>query len=151
MKAGERVILTDYGLLFLKLHRTDAGVYFCQTIEHSFVHVIRKINLEVVEEERVDEMFHKEEDEEPVIQKMPCPVQASIPQPSKPWYKEFLQLIGYSNFQKVEEYCEKVWCTDKRRKKLKTPQNKWKYVQQQERRSRGKVDNHRMPRSILRS
>ncbi|XP_018417871.1 PREDICTED: semaphorin-3E [Nanorana parkeri] len=149
VKTGERVILTDYGLLFLKLHRTDAGVYFCQTIEHSFVHVIRKMSLEVVEEERVEEMFNKEEDEDPVIQKMPCPVQSSIPQPSKPWYKEFLQLIGYSNFHKVEEYCEKVWCTDKRRKKLKTPSNKWKYVQQQERRSRGKADNHRMPRSIL--
>ncbi|KAM5172628.1 semaphorin-3E [Mantella aurantiaca] len=148
VKTGERVILTDYGLLFLKLHRTDAGVYFCQTVEHSFVHVIRKMSLEVVEEERVDEMFNKEDDEEPVIQKMPCPVQSSIPQPSKPWYKEFLQLIGYSNFQKVEEYCEKVWCTDKRRKKLKTAPNKWKYVQQQERRSRGKAD-HRMPRSIL--
>ncbi|XP_077328897.1 semaphorin-3E [Lithobates pipiens] len=149
VKTSDRVILTDYGLLFLKLQRTDAGVYFCQTVEHSFVHVIRKTSLEVVEEERVDEMFNKEYDEEPVIQKMPCPVQSSIPQPSKPWYKEFLQLIGYSNFQKVEEYCEKVWCTDKRRKKLKTAPSKWKYVQQQERRSRGKADNHRMPRSIL--
>ncbi|XP_072257845.1 semaphorin-3E [Pyxicephalus adspersus] len=149
VKTGERVILTEYGLLFLKLHRTDAGVYFCQTVEHSFVHVIRKMSLEVVEEERVEEMFHKDDDEEPVIQKMPCPAQSSIPQPPKPWYKEFLQLIGYSNFQKVEEYCEKVWCTDKRRKKLKPPSNKWKYTQQQERRPRGKAENHRMPRSIL--
>ncbi|KAM9313113.1 semaphorin-3E [Gastrophryne carolinensis] len=148
VKTSERVIMTEHGLLFLKLHRSDAGVYFCQTIERSFVHVIRQITLDIVEEERVDEIFHKEEEEEPVIQKMPCPAQPSIPQSSKPWYKEFLQLIGYSNFQKVEEYCEKVWCTDKRRKKSKTSPNKWKYAQQQERKSRGKTDHHRMPRHI---
>ncbi|XP_075064796.1 semaphorin-3E [Mixophyes fleayi] len=148
VKTGERVIMTDFGLLFLKLHRTDAGMYFCQTVEHTYVHTLRKITLEIVEEERVDDMFNKEEEEETVVQKMPCPVQSSVSQPSKPWYKEFLQLVGYSNFQKVEEYCEKVWCTDKRRKKLKMPPNKWKYINPQERKSRGKSEHHRMPRHI---
>ncbi|XP_063783004.1 semaphorin-3E [Pseudophryne corroboree] len=148
VKTSERVIMTDFGLLFLKLHRTDAGMYFCQTVEHTYVHTVRKITLEIVEEERVDDIFNKEEEEETVVQKMPCPAQSSILQSSKPWYKDFLQLIGYSNFQKVEEYCEKVWCTDKRRKKLKMPPNKWKYLNPQERKSRGKSDHHRMPRHI---
>ncbi|KAM4676777.1 semaphorin-3E [Discoglossus pictus] len=148
VKTDERIIKTDYGLLFLKLHRMDAGTYYCQTVEHTFVHIIRKITLEIVEEERVDEMFHKEEEEEPVP-KMPCPVQPNIPHASKTWYKEFLQLIGYSNFQKVEEYCEKVWCTDKRRKKMKmTPNNKWKYGNPQERKSRVRSEHYRVPRHI---
>ncbi|CAH2275677.1 semaphorin-3E [Pelobates cultripes] len=146
VKTDERIIKTEYGLLFLKLHRADAGVYFCQTIEHTFVHIIRKITLEVVEEDRVDDMFNKEDDEE-TGQKIPCQVQTNIPHISKPWYKEFLQLIGYSNFQKVEEYCERVWCTDKKRKRQKISPNKLKYGNPQERKSK-KSEHYRTPRHI---
>ncbi|XP_041442489.1 semaphorin-3E [Xenopus laevis] len=147
VKTDERVIKTDFGLLFLKLHKMDAGIYFCQTVEHTFVHIIRKITLEIVDEDRVDDMFHKEEEEEPV-QKMPCPAQPHVPQVTRPWYKEFLQLIGYSNFHKVEEYCEKVWCTDRKRKKLKVPQNKWKYGNPQERKPKVKSEHYRIPRHL---
>ncbi|KAG9489958.1 hypothetical protein GDO78_005721 [Eleutherodactylus coqui] len=148
VKTSERVTFTDFGLLFLKLHKSDAGIYYCQTVENSYVHTIRKMTLEIVEEDRVDDIFHKEEEEEVILHKMPCPGQPSLPQSSKQWYKEFLQLIGYSNFQKVEEYCEKVWCTDKRKRKLKMSPNKWKHINPQERKSRGKPDHHRMPRHI---
>lgn len=138
----------DLGLLFLRVRKMDAGTYFCQTVEHGFVHTVRKITLEVVEEERVEEMFHKdlEEDGPP---KMPCPAQSIIPQGAKPWYKEFLQLIGYSNFQRVEEYCEKVWCTDKKRKKLKMSPSKWKYANPQEKKLRPKAEHYRLPRHTL--
>ncbi|NWY43756.1 SEM3E protein, partial [Sylvia atricapilla] len=147
VKTDDRIIKMDLGLLFLKLHRLDAGTYFCQTVEHSIVHTVRKITLEIVEEERVDEMFNKDYEEE-IPHKMPCPMQSSIPQASKPWYKEFLQLIGYSNFQRVEEYCEKVWCTDKKRKKLKMSPSKWKYASPQEKKARGRPEHYRLPRNI---
>ncbi|KAH0616412.1 hypothetical protein JD844_027481 [Phrynosoma platyrhinos] len=146
VKTDDRVLKVDLGLLFLRLHRMDAGTYFCQTVEHSIIHTIRKITLEVVEEERVDDMFNKDYEEDHVSQKMPCPVQSSIPHGSRPWYKEFLQLIGYSNFQRVEEYCEKVWCTDKKRKKLKMSPSKWKYANPQEKKARIKPDHYRVPR-----
>uniref|UniRef100_A0A8C9G495 Semaphorin 3E n=1 Tax=Pavo cristatus TaxID=9049 RepID=A0A8C9G495_PAVCR len=139
VKTDDRIIKMELGLLFLKLHRLDAGTYFCQTVEHSIVHTVRKITLEIVEEERVDEMFNKDYEEE-ISHKMPCPMQSNIPQVSKPWYKEFLQLIGYSNFQRVEEYCEKVWCTDKKRKKLKMSPSKWKYASPQEKKARIRPD-----------
>uniref|UniRef100_A0A493TRV6 Semaphorin 3E n=2 Tax=Anas TaxID=8835 RepID=A0A493TRV6_ANAPP len=147
VKTDDRIIKMDLGLLFLKLHRLDAGIYFCQTVEHSIVHTVRKITLEIVEEERVEEMFSKDYEEE-TPHKMPCPVQSNIPQASKPWYKEFLQLIGYSNFQRVEEYCEKVWCTDKRRKKLKMSPSKWKYANPQEKKTRIRPEHYRLPRNI---
>ncbi|NXV04859.1 SEM3E protein, partial [Cettia cetti] len=147
VKTDDRIIKMDLGLLFLKLHRLDAGTYFCQTVEHSIVHTVRKITLEIVEEERVDEMFNKDYEEE-IPHKMPCPMQSSIPQASKPWYKEFLQLIGYSNFQRVEEYCEKVWCTDKKRKKLKMSPSKWKYASPQEKKARIRPEHYRLPRNI---
>ncbi|XP_034621438.1 semaphorin-3E [Trachemys scripta elegans] len=148
VKTDDRIVKMDLGLLFLRLHRLDAGTYFCQTVEHSIVHIVRKITLEVVEEGRVDEMFNKDYEED-IPHKMPCPAQSSIPQGSKPWYKEFLQLIGYSNFQRVEEYCEKVWCTDKRRKKLKMSPSKWKYANPQEKKARVRPEHYRLPRNVV--
>ncbi|XP_039203114.1 semaphorin-3E-like, partial [Crotalus tigris] len=145
VKADERILKMDIGLLFLRLHRMDAGTYFCQTVEHSIVHTVRKITLEVVEEERVDYMFNRDYEED-LAQKMPCPAQSGISHGSRPWYKEFLQLIGYSNFQRVEEYCEKVWCTDKKRKKLKMTPSKWKYANPQEKKARIKSEHYRVPR-----
>lgn len=148
VKTDDRVVKMDLGLLFLRVRKSDAGTYFCQTVEHSFVHTVRKITLEVVEEQKVEGMFHKDHEEER-HHKMPCPPLSSLPQGTKPWYKEFLQLIGYSNFQRVEEYCEKVWCTDKKRKKLKMSPSKWKYANPQEKRLRSKPEHFRLPRHAL--
>ncbi|XP_003921198.1 semaphorin-3E [Saimiri boliviensis] len=147
VKTDDRVIKMDLGLLFLRLQKSDAGTYFCQTVEHSFVHTARKITLEVVEEEKVEDMFHKDDEDRP--RRMPCPAQSSASQGAKPWYKEFLQLIGYSNFQRVEEYCEKVWCTDRKRKKLKMSPSKWKYANPQEKKLRSKPERYRLPRHTL--
>ncbi|XP_064417338.1 semaphorin-3E [Latimeria chalumnae] len=148
VKTDNRVVKTDLGLLFLTLHRMDAGTYFCQTVEHGFVHTVTKITLEVLEEERIDEMVNKDVEEE-VPQKLPCPIQPGNTQGSRPWYKEFLQLIGYNNFQRVEEYCEKVWCTDKKKKKLKMLPSKWKYPNPQEKKARIRAEHYRVPRHIL--
>ncbi|XP_035647061.1 semaphorin-3E-like isoform X2 [Oncorhynchus keta] len=66
---------------------------------------------------------------------------------SQLWYKEFLQLIGYGDSQQVEEYCERVWCSGKRRRKTKR-----RYTQPMEvgeRKGRGKGDPHRAPRHTL--
>ncbi|KAL8219238.1 UNVERIFIED_CONTAM: Semaphorin-3E [Gekko kuhli] len=145
VKMDDRLLKVNLGLLFLRLHKTDAGTYFCQTVEHSIVHTIRKTTLEVVEENRVDDMFNKDYEED-VSHKMPCPAQSSISQGSRPWYKEFLQLIGYSNFQRVEEYCEKIWCTDKKRRWLKMSPSKWKYANPQEKKARIKPERYRVPR-----
>ncbi|MGH0166545.1 UNVERIFIED_CONTAM: hypothetical protein FKN15_050994 [Acipenser sinensis] len=146
VKTDERIVKTDHGLLFLKLHRMDGGTYFCQTVEHGFIHTVTKITLEVLEEERIEEMFNKD-DEEELLHKEPCPALQGLSHGSnRVWYKEFLQLIGYSNFQRVEEYCMRVWCTDKKRKKLKTLPAKWKYSQVQERRTKTRGERHRSPR-----
>ncbi|XP_070611032.1 semaphorin-3E [Erythrolamprus reginae] len=145
VKAGERILKMDIGLLFLRLHRTDAGTYLCQTEEHSIVHTVRKISLEVVEEERLDALFGRDYEEEPA-QRRPCPAPGGLAHGWKPWYKEFLQLVGYSNFQRVEEYCEKVWCSERRRKRLRGAPSKWKYAHPQERKARPRPEHNRVPR-----
>ncbi|KAG5845786.1 hypothetical protein ANANG_G00142900 [Anguilla anguilla] len=155
VRADNRVVKTPHGLLFLKLRKMDAGTYLCQSVEHGFIQDVARIALEVLEEERVEELFHRAEDAEEEggggQHKAPrCPV-PMLPHgsTSKLWYKDFLQLIGYSNFHKVEEYCERVWCSDRRRKKLKSLQPKWRFPHSQERRGRARVDHHRTPRHAL--
>ncbi|XP_006633623.3 semaphorin-3E [Lepisosteus oculatus] len=149
VKTDDRIIKTEHGLLVLELHKTDAGTYLCQTVEHGFVQTVTRITLEILEEDRIEDLFHREEEDESHL-KAPCPVPPVIaPGSTKLWYKEFLQLIGYSNFHKVEEYCEKVWCTDKKHKKLKALQSKWKYTHPQDRRPKARAEHRRTPRHAL--
>ncbi|KAJ8245455.1 hypothetical protein GJAV_G00270930 [Gymnothorax javanicus] len=159
VRPSDRVAKTPHGLLFLSLRQADAGTYLCQSAEHGFVQPLARISLEVLEEQRLDQLFHgpKAEPEEEVggaPRKAPPP--CSLPghrqgSASKLWYKDFLQLIGYSNFHKVEEYCERVWCSDRRRKKLKALQQpKWKLAPlTQEKRGGSRGDRHRTPRQAL--
>lgn len=155
--------MTSHGLLFLRVRTSDAGVYVCQTVEHGYVHTLLRISLHVLRGERVESAIHRPNDagaEKAVavchspVGRPPRPsispralLPSSVPGPhSRLWYKEFLQLIGYGNAQRVEEYCERVWCSDKKRKKTKR-----KYVPTGEKRGKGKVDenSHRAPRHTL--
>lgn len=155
--------MTSHGLLFLRVRTSDAGVYVCQTVEHGYVHTLLRTSLHVLRGERVESAIHRPNDaggEKTVavchspVGRPPRPsispralLPSSVPGPhSRLWYKEFLQLIGYGNAQRVEEYCERVWCSDKKRKKTKR-----KYVPPGEKRGKGKVDenSHRAPRHTL--
>lgn len=156
--------MTSHGLLFLHVRSSDAGMYVCQTVEHGYVHTLLRINLHVLQAERLEMAMRKVNDgggDGVLAQCHSILVPASAPSvnprslqpPSVPapnsrlWYKEFLHLIGYGDAQKVEEYCERVWCSDKKRKKIKR-----KYVSLGgEKRGKGKgVENsHRAPRHTL--
>ncbi|XP_051890245.1 semaphorin-3E-like [Pristis pectinata] len=150
VKTDDRVIKTDLGLLLLNLHRRDAGIYFCKSREHGFIQTVTKIKLDVLQEEQIDGIFHKSDEEEPP-RKLPCVLQPGSHQGMRPWYKEFLELIGYSNFQRVEEYCQKIWCSEKRRKKNRGAGNKWKYGNAPERKvkARAHSEHRRTPRHVL--
>lgn len=159
----ERVVRTGHGLLFLRLRRADAGTYLCQSVEHGFVQPLAHITLEVLEEERLEGLFHRggggggegRDDREDggdggpqhrSSAALPCPFPSlpTGPATSKLWYKEFLQLIGYSNFQRVEQYCERVWCaaSDKKKKKMKALAPKWRFPQGTERRQKQRAPRH---------
>uniref|UniRef100_A0A8C4I851 Sema domain, immunoglobulin domain (Ig), short basic domain, secreted, (semaphorin) 3E n=1 Tax=Dicentrarchus labrax TaxID=13489 RepID=A0A8C4I851_DICLA len=133
VRGDERVIITSHGLLFLRVRSSDTGLYVCQTVEHGYVHTLSRTSLHVLRGERVDPR---------------ALVPSSVPGPnSRLWYKEFLQLIGYGDAQRVEEYCERVWCSDKKRKKTRR-----KYVPPGgEKRGKGRAEenSHRAPRHTL--
>uniref|UniRef100_A0A8B9JJN8 Sema domain, immunoglobulin domain (Ig), short basic domain, secreted, (semaphorin) 3E n=1 Tax=Astyanax mexicanus TaxID=7994 RepID=A0A8B9JJN8_ASTMX len=131
IKGDEHVIQTTHGLLFLTTKKADAGVYVCQSEEHGFVQTIARVTLEILEEERVESLFYRGDHEERDVQfrSSGCSFPSLPASPAnKHWYKDFMQLIGYSNFQRVEQYCERVWCaSDRKRKKLKGLQPKWRF------------------------
>ncbi|KAI2653416.1 Semaphorin-3E [Labeo rohita] len=147
VKCDDRVIQTPHGLLLLKITKGDAGVYVCQSTEHGFIQTVVRVTLEVLDEGKVEGLLHKGEEEEgdSLHRPPPCPFPSlpSAPSSSKLWYKEFMQLIGYSNFQRVEQYCEKVWCvSDRKRKKLKGMAPKWRYTPGAEQRARARAPRH---------
>ncbi|XP_067090430.1 semaphorin-3E isoform X1 [Osmerus mordax] len=177
VRPDERVVATSHGLLFLRVRATDAGEYVCQTVEHGYVHTLLRVALRVLPGDRVGAMLRRdtqarEGEEEGDAGDTPCQpspvgppgpgespgsrVPGAPPAPgpgphSKLWYKEFLQLIGYGDAQRVEEYCERVWCSDKKRRKSKAPQAKRRYASpggEKKARARGEP-SHRAPRHTL--
>nr|XP_057932043.1 semaphorin-3E isoform X2 [Doryrhamphus excisus] len=154
----ERVISTSHGLLLLSVRSSDAGVYVCQTVEHGYVHTLLRVTLHVLRGETLESAIHSSNGQgdkagsschshinQPPAGPSITPRTLVPPSPnSKQWYKEFLQLIGYRDAQRVEEYCERVWCPDKKRKKTKK-----KFVASSgEKRGKGKGGeaSHRAPR-----
>uniref|UniRef100_A0A8C2HU56 Sema domain, immunoglobulin domain (Ig), short basic domain, secreted, (semaphorin) 3E n=1 Tax=Cyprinus carpio TaxID=7962 RepID=A0A8C2HU56_CYPCA len=147
VKGDDRVIQTPHGLLLLKIVKGDAGVYVCQSTEHGFVQTVVRVTLEVLDEGKVEGLLHKGEEDEGDSPHRPPPCHfpslPSAPSSSKLWYRDFMQLIGYSNFQRVEQYCEKVWCvSDRKRKKLKGMAPKWRYTPGAEQRARARAPRH---------
>ncbi|KAM8862138.1 semaphorin-3E [Synchiropus picturatus] len=160
----ERVTKTSHGLLLLDVKSTDAGVYVCQTVEHGYVHTLLRITLHVLRAEKVESVIHMATDGEGGKTGAACHSQAGPPpRPSisprsllsssvpaahsRLWYKDFLQLIGYGDAQRVEEYCERVWCSDKKRKKAKK-----KYATaggEKKGKGRNEENSHRAPRHTL--
>ncbi|NXJ01763.1 SEM3G protein, partial [Psophia crepitans] len=53
VKTDERILQTEQGLLFRKLHRHDAGIYYCKTLEHGFTQTVAKTALEVITSEQL--------------------------------------------------------------------------------------------------
>ncbi|XP_006892313.1 PREDICTED: semaphorin-3G [Elephantulus edwardii] len=100
VKTDERVVQTEQGLLFRRLSRHDAGTYSCTTLEHGFSQTVVRLALEVISAAQLDNLFPREP-----------PTRAGLAStPPKAWYKDFLQLIGFANLPRVDEYCERVWC-----------------------------------------
>ncbi|XP_056137327.1 semaphorin-3E [Lampris incognitus] len=168
VRLDERVVMTAHGLLFLRVRRSDAGMYVCQTVEHGYVHTLLRITLNVLEDEEVSSILHKgeraerKEGERPpgpchspacprpgpsVSPKVSGPTSALSAHP-RLWYKDFLQLIGYGDTLRVEEYCERVWCSNKKRKK-----NKRRYAalggEMGGGKGKGGENSHRAPRHTL--
>lgn len=156
---------TDQGLLFRNLFHQDEGVYICRSREHGFTQTLARITLEVLQGETVDELMlrgHtgnsdsiKDRSTGTLRAWMPCSAysrggsSSQIGQ-SRIWFKDIMQLIGPSNLPHVEEYCERMWCNDKLRRKHKSMIEKYRQAQESARKTRSKSsgERNRTPRDL---
>ncbi|XP_019399197.1 PREDICTED: semaphorin-3D [Crocodylus porosus] len=119
LKADERIIKTEHGLLIRSLQKKDAGAYYCKAQEHTFIHTIVKLNLNVIENGQM-ESTQKPEDEEGRVR--------DLLTESRLRYKDYIQLVSSPSFS-LDEYCEQMWHREKRRQRNKGGA-KWKHVQE---------------------
>ncbi|NXJ74543.1 SEM3G protein, partial [Trogon melanurus] len=112
VKTDERILQTEQGLLFRKLHRHDAGIYYCKTLEHGFTQTVAKTALEVVTGEQLAHTVARQRGDEPP--RLPCPEPRLAPQAPKTWFKDIMHLISSQNLRRVEEYCARLWCGSSR-------------------------------------
>uniref|UniRef100_A0A8C3GA87 Sema domain, immunoglobulin domain (Ig), short basic domain, secreted, (semaphorin) 3bl n=1 Tax=Cyclopterus lumpus TaxID=8103 RepID=A0A8C3GA87_CYCLU len=150
VKLDERVMSTEQGLLFRRLFHQDEGVYICRSREHGFMQTLTRLTLEVLQGETVDELMARS-----YRAWMPCSAysrggsSSQIGQ-SRTWFKDIMQLIGPSNLPHVEEYCERMWCNDKLRRKHKSMLEKHRQAQESARKARSKSsgERNRTPRDL---
>ncbi|XP_051483805.1 semaphorin-3G [Apus apus] len=107
VKTDERVLQTEQGLLFRRLHPHDAGVYYCKTLEHGFTQTVAKTALKVVTREQLAHSLPRERGDEP--SRLPCPEPRLAPQVPKTWFKDIMHLLSSQNLRRVEQYCSHLW------------------------------------------
>ncbi|XP_013829070.2 PREDICTED: semaphorin-3G isoform X1 [Capra hircus] len=145
VKTDERVLQTEQGLLFRRLNRLDAGTYTCMTLEHGFSQVVVRLALEVIVPAQLDILFPREpRPEEPTARGGPASPY------SKAWYKDIMQLIGFANLPRVDEYCERVWCPSRSRSRSKQAKGKsWVGLELGKKvKSRVQAERNRTPREV---
>lgn len=165
MKLDDRVMSTEQGLLFRRLSRQDEGVYVCRSREHGFTQTLAHITLEVLQGEAVDELLARDDGASDSFKEratgglrnwMPCSSYSRGGPPgqlmsqSRTWFKDIMQLIGPANLPHVEEYCERMWCNDKLRRKHKSMLEKYRQAQESARKARVKSsgERNRTPRDL---
>ncbi|NWQ82180.1 SEM3G protein, partial [Columbina picui] len=108
VKTDERILQTEQGLLFRRLHRHDAGIYYCKTLEHGFTQTVAKTALEVLTSEQLAHTVPRERGDEPL--RPLCSEPRLALQAPKTWFKDIMHLISSQNLRRVEEYCARLWC-----------------------------------------
>lgn len=148
VELDERVVKTDEGLLFRRVLQHDEAVYVCRSREHGFSQTLSRVWLDVLQGETLADLLSQDNKHKVWS---PCPAQMGSANrtPSRGWFKEVLQLIGPSNLPQVEQYCERVWCNEKLRRKHKNMMDKYKHAQEVARKTRVSKnvgERSRMPR-----
>ncbi|XP_012676174.2 sema domain, immunoglobulin domain (Ig), short basic domain, secreted, (semaphorin) 3bl [Clupea harengus] len=139
----DRVLKLEGGLLFRRVKLSDVGVYVCRSRERGFSQIISRVWLDVLRGDALSDLLSKDSKHRPWL---PCPAHSAGRSPSRSWFKDVLQLIGPQGLPEVEQYCERVWCSDKHRlrRKHKTMMEKYKQAQESARKARNRTprDTH---------
>ncbi|XP_007943446.1 semaphorin-3D [Orycteropus afer afer] len=139
LKPDERIIKTEYGLLIRSLQKKDSGMYYCKAQEHTFIHTIVKLTLNVIENEQMENTQRAENEEGQV---------KDLLAESRLRYKDYIQILSSPNFS-LDQYCEQMWHREKRRQRNKGGP-KWKHMQEmkKKRNRRHHRDLDERPRAV---
>uniref|UniRef100_A0A673HEN0 Semaphorin-3G-like n=1 Tax=Sinocyclocheilus rhinocerous TaxID=307959 RepID=A0A673HEN0_9TELE len=131
----EHITKTDDGLLFRRVRRQDEGIYVCRSRERGFTQTLSRFWLDVLHTDTLSDLLSRDSKYKVWS---PCPANTASTNrgPARTWFKDVLQLIGPSNLPQVEQYCERVWCNEKLRRKHKSMMDKYRQVQDSARRAR---------------
>uniref|UniRef100_UPI00358EA36B semaphorin-3A-like isoform X2 n=1 Tax=Myxine glutinosa TaxID=7769 RepID=UPI00358EA36B len=145
VEEGERVVLTDRGLLLRNLQPSDSGIYLCKAEELlGFVHTLTRVSLSVFDDQTIRKQVEWR------LRGMAK---------NKDWYRHVLALLGRSdNDPSRRKSCRKLrWRMRTERDKHLQPgahlqpgsHRKWKHLQQSlKSRNRRGHGQRRKPRSI---
>uniref|UniRef100_A0A7N8YDT6 Sema domain, immunoglobulin domain (Ig), short basic domain, secreted, (semaphorin) 3Ab n=1 Tax=Mastacembelus armatus TaxID=205130 RepID=A0A7N8YDT6_9TELE len=118
IKPEEHFIHTDQGLLIRTLSKKDSGIYLCQSVEHGFMQTLLRVNLEVIDTGRLEDLLHRNEE----VAAIPPAQDRSLPRESpnhKLWYRDFLSLVNHPTLNSMDEFCEQVWKRERKHRKQK--------------------------------
>uniref|UniRef100_A0A4W4FBT2 Sema domain-containing protein n=1 Tax=Electrophorus electricus TaxID=8005 RepID=A0A4W4FBT2_ELEEL len=107
IKADERLMGTEQGLLIRTLLQKDSGVYYCHAVEHGFIQTLLRLTLHVIPTEHLDELLHRD------------PPDANQSPHGKMWYQDFLSLINPPSPNSVDQLCEQVWKRERKQRRQK--------------------------------
>ncbi|KAG5273251.1 hypothetical protein AALO_G00149310 [Alosa alosa] len=132
VKADDRVLVTERGLLIRWLQRSDAGSYLCTSQEQRFTRTLLRFSVRVVQQGQLDghpSPSQRGPSEDPTAS-------VAMAAEARQRYKDFLRVLS-GPARSVDEYCEALWFREKRTRL----RGKWKHMQEL-RKSRNRRHHH---------
>lgn len=101
IRAEDRFLRTEQGLLLRALQLSDRGLYSCTATENNFKHVVTRVQLHVLGRDAVHAALFP-----PPAVSAPPPPGASPPTPP---YQELAQLLAQPEVGLIHQYCQGYW------------------------------------------
>lgn len=101
IRAEDRFLRTEQGLLLRALQPGDRGLYSCTATENNFKHVVTRVQLHVLGRDAVHAAL------------FPLPAASAPPPPGAglptPPYQELAQLLAQPEVGLIHQYCQGYW------------------------------------------
>lgn len=101
IRAEDRFLRTEQGLLLRALQLSDRGLYSCTATENNFKHVVTRVQLHVLGRDAVHAALFPP----PAVSAPPLPGAG----PPTPPYQELAQLLAQPEVGLIHQYCQGYW------------------------------------------
>lgn len=101
IRAEDRFLRTEQGLLLRALQLGDRGLYSCTATENNFKHIVTRVQLHVLGRDAVHAALFP-----PLAVSVPPPPGTGLPTPP---YQELAQLLAQPEVGLIHQYCQGYW------------------------------------------